>query len=88
MVLLGALKNLKCVPESFPLPPSESASSLMKKDEEEYEEEDEKEVKPRQPTPHQPQELPFPAMEENVPKLKAWLINKFAGSSFNTSSAL
>ena len=54
MVSLGALKNLKCVPESFPLPPSESASSLMKKDEEEYEEEDEKEVKPRQPTPHQP----------------------------------
>ena len=88
MVSLGALKNLKCVPESFPLPPSESASSLMKKDEEEYEEEDEKEVKPRQPTPHRPQELPFPTMEENVPKLKAWLINKFAGSSFNTSSAL
>ena len=87
LVSLGALKNLKCVPEDFPLPPSDVVSSLTKKDDEEYKEKDEKEAKPRQPTPDRPKELLFPTTEENVPKLKAWLINKFTDSSFSTSSA-
>ena len=85
LVSLGALKNLKCVPENFPLPPSDTASSLPERDEEEYEE-DKQEAKPSQPTPNWPQELPFSATMENVPKLKAWLINKFPDSRFNTSS--
>ena len=60
LVSLGALKNLKCVPEDFPLPPSDVVFSLTKKDDEEYEEKDEKEAKPRQP-----KELLFPTTEEN-----------------------
>ena len=87
LVSLGALKLLKCIPENFPLPPSDVASSLSEKDNEEYEERDEKEVKPRQPTPDRPQELPFPTTEEKVPKLKLWLISNFADSSFKTWSA-
>merc|ERR1712239_1071 len=31
--------------------------------------------------------MPFPPTEENVPKLRAWLVEKFGKSSFNTSSA-
>ena len=29
----------------------------------------------------------FPPTEENMPRLKAWLIGRFSTSSFNTSSA-
>ena len=48
---------------------------------------EEKEVKPRELTPPRPDQIPFPCTEEIVPKLKAWLIQKFSTSSFNTSSA-
>ena len=85
LVSLGALKNLGCVSKNFPYPETESASSLTKRDEEK----DEKEVmvKIRQPTPTGPEQILFPPTEENITKLKAWLVKKFLSSSFNTSSA-
>ena len=88
LVSLGALKNLKCISEQFPYPATESASSLTESDYmDDDEEEEEKEVKARQPTPPRPEQLPYPPMEENMPRLKAWLIERFSTSSFNTSSA-
>ena len=38
---------------------------------------------PRTPTPPRPTELPFPPTEENVPKLKHWLLKTFESSAFN-----
>ena len=88
LVSLGALKSLNCLPRTFPQPDTESASSLTERDNEDWEEEDkEKEIRERQPTPEKPNKLPFPATEENVPKLKGWLIEQFASSSFNIPSA-
>ena len=88
LVSLGALKSLNCLPRTFPQPDTESASSLTERDNEDWEEEDEeKEIRERQPTPEKPNKLPFPATEENVPKLKEWLIEQFASSSFNIPSA-
>ena len=78
---------MKCITESLPLQSPKSVSSLTKRDKEENKEKDEKEVKPREPPPNQPKELPFPATETNMPKLKAWLIENFSSSRFNTSSA-
>ena len=87
LVSLGALKNLNCLPANFPNPSSESASSLTETDDEDYDEEKEEVIKPRQPILERAEELPFPVTEENVPKIKAWLIQQFVNSSFNTTSA-
>ena len=87
LVSLSTLNALKCLPESLPLQSPKSVSSLTERQKEEYEEEDEEEVKPRQPTPNLPKELPFQATEMNMPKLKAWLTENFSSSRFNTSSA-
>ena len=38
---------------------------------------------PRTPAPEPPPEIPFEPKEENIPKLKAWLINRFESSAFN-----
>ena len=86
LVSLGALKNLKCVPDNFPYPSTESASSHTKRDHMDDEGEEEK-VKPRDPMPLRADQLPFLLTEENIPKLKAWLIQSFLSISFNTSSA-
>merc|ERR1712082_379065 len=88
LVSLTALKNLGCVSRSFPYPDVETASSLTERDDEDYEE-DPKEVEPvpREDMPSRPAVLPFPPTEENVPKLRAWLVEQFSKSSFNTSSA-
>merc|ERR1712082_107582 len=88
LVSLTALKNLGCVSKSFPYPEAETASNLTERDDEDYEE-DPKEIPPvpREDTPSRPTVLPFPPTEENVPKLRAWLVEKFGKSSFNISSA-
>merc|ERR1712082_145714 len=89
LVSLTALKNLGCVSQNFPYPDVASASSLTEWDNEDYEEDPKEEVEPipREDMPLRPTELPFPPVEENVPKLRAWLVEKFSRSSFNTSSA-
>merc|ERR1712082_514117 len=88
LVSLTALKNLGCVSRNFPYPDVETASSLTDRDDEDYEE-DPKEVEPvpREDTPPRPTMLPFPPTEDNVPKLRAWLVEQFSKSSFNISSA-
>ena len=63
------------------------ASSLTESDDRDKDDEEEVEVRERQPTPDCPNQLPFPATEKNVPKLKAWLIKEFGNSSFNILSA-
>ena len=81
-------KEFKCILEQFPYPTTESSSSLTKCNDMDEDDDDEKEVKARQPTPPRPEQLPFPpSTEENMPRLKAWLIERFSTSSFNTSSA-
>ena len=47
------------------------------------EEEDECECLPRTLAPEPPIDLPFEAVEENIPKLKQWMIGQFASSAFN-----
>ena len=42
--------------------------------------------KPRGPPPGRPKSLPFPPTEANVPDMKAWLLDRFAGSTFNRCS--
>ena len=37
----------------------------------------------RTPRPPRPDKLPFPATRENVPRMKAWLVEEFAASTFN-----
>merc|ERR1712239_60405 len=85
LVSLTALKNLGCVSKSFPYPDVESASSLTERDNEDYEEDPkEEESIPREDTPNRPTELPFPPLEENVPKLRAWLVEKLLQHVFST----
>ena len=86
LISLKALKNLECVPECFPLPAAETACGLTDRDDMEEDEEDIT-IVPRQPTPDRPEQPPFSATEENIPRLKAWLMEKFETSSFNISSA-
>ena len=38
----------------------------------------------RECVPPRPKHLPFPALPENNNKMREWLLNKFAGSTFNT----
>ena len=37
----------------------------------------------RQMPPPKPEELPFPCTQENIGKMKSWLLNRYASSSFN-----
>ena len=39
--------------------------------------------KPRQQPPPRPSKLPFTPNEENVPKMREWLINRYSSSTFN-----
>ena len=36
----------------------------------------------KKPPPH-PDRLPFPATEENIPKMRQWLLDRYASSTFN-----
>ena len=40
----------------------------------------------RQPPPDKPAHLPYPATNENVPKLKQYILDQFSSSAFNSSS--
>ena len=86
LVSLRALKNLGCVPAHWPLPACH-ANGLTEKDDKDEEEDEEEVMIPREPTPTRPNQPPFPCTEENIPKLKDWLVKTFSASSFNTSSA-
>ena len=35
------------------------------------------------PTPPAPSQLPYTATEENIPKLKEWILDYYVGSAFN-----
>ena len=80
MVSLRALKNLGCVPEHWPLPASH-VYGLTEEDNKDKEEEKEEVIVTRQPTPNRPSQPPFPFTEENIPKLKEWLVKVFSASS-------
>ena len=71
LLSLGSLKNLGYVLKNFPYPDVESASSLTDSDDRNDEEDEKVEIKPRQPTPTRPEQIPFPPVEENIPKLRA-----------------
>ena len=68
LISLRALKNLKCVPEHWPLPAAH-VYGLTEKDD--LEEDEDEVIIPRESTPDKPVKPPFPCTEENVPKLKA-----------------
>lgn len=38
---------------------------------------------PRQPPPERPAKIPFPCNIENIPKMRKWLLDTFASSTFN-----
>ena len=81
----GALEDLGVISKSFPLPPQHSQVNAC------IEEGNAPPGKPgtcqcpnREPTPEVPDTLPFPATEENIPKLEQWLLTTFGSSAFNT----
>ena len=47
-------------------------------------EEDVCECIPREKPPERPQEIPYPPTEENVDRIKEWLVSAFKASAFNT----
>ena len=59
------------VPPSFPFPPNQSQKCV--------ETLDDKRVIPKRPV-----KIPLAPCEQNIPKLKAYLLDKFANSAFNT----
>ena len=85
LVSLRALKNLGCVSQNFPYPEAESVLSLTNRDDRDNEDDDKEDViKPREPIPDKPEEIPLPPTEKMSKKLRAWLVEHFSASSFNT----
>ena len=41
----------------------------------------------REKPPQKPTELPYPPTEENVEKLKTWILNRYSSSTFNTCTS-
>ena len=41
--------------------------------------------KVKDPLPTRPKKLPFPPTEQNIPRLKEWLLQHFASTSFRTN---
>ena len=78
-----AMVQLEIVPKDFPkigaaIPPAIECSAT----------EDHKTIltcdcPPRLPTPGRPTELPFEACKENVGRMKDWLLQRYANSTFN-----
>ena len=83
LISLRCLKSLGCVPEHWPLP----AQAFGVSERDDMDEEYEPKIVERQPTPERPERPPFPCTEENIGRLKHWLEDVYATSSFNTSSA-
>ena len=59
----------------------ETASSLTDRDYRDNEEDvEELEIRAREDTPVSSEQIPFPPVEENVPKLRVWLVKKLSSS--------
>lgn len=67
-----AMKDLGIVEDHFP--DSKSAATKLS---------DKCGCPPRTKTPERPEVIPFAPTDENVPKLKEWLLDAFASSAFN-----
>ncbi len=84
--------DIGILPPTFPHPMEESIHQLSvvlnspNKDIQTYQVEgDESEVLCRHKPPPRPDSLPFLPTEENIPKLKEYIINEFGSSAFNTT---
>ena len=63
---------MKILPPCFPMPMSDVVNTVASLQEN---------IK-RTPPPPKPDKIPYPPTEENVPKLKDYIINKFSTSTF------
>ena len=68
-----AMKDLGIVAENFPQ--SVSASMELQSDE--------CHCPKRTPPPDRPKDIPFAPTQENIPKLKSWILDTFGSSAFN-----
>ena len=76
----SALKDLCLIDKDFPqINISQAAANQMVADDDEQ-----CDCVARTTTPERPEELPFAATAENIPKLKDWLLHAFSASAFNT----
>ena len=75
-----ALSDLGLIDSKFPRV-HESKSAAIKTD---TIKEHDCECIPREPSPEPPEQIPYPATEDNKVKLKSWLIERFKSSAFNT----
>ena len=73
-----ACMDLQLIEEDFP-----SILRTMPVKSQSQDDEEECECLPRTPAPEPPMTPPFEAVEENIPKLKEWMIGQFASSAFN-----
>ena len=71
---LSAMRSLRMVHADFPTPQCAAVASGRPEGCECLER-----VKP----PPKPRELPFEATQENIPRMKAWLLQRYAASTFN-----
>ena len=94
----SALKDLKMIPESFPLNSKKEklrsqirvvgfvdhpcANRVSVLDDDN--EEEKCSCIPRSTAPNRPEKIPFDPTPENVPRLKEWMLKTFAASAFNT----
>ena len=75
---LNACKRLELVHSGFPNPKVNSISSSAKPSDSDHDQ-------PRH-LPARPEKLPFPATEENVERLEAWLKEQFSDTTLNTTA--
>ena len=75
-----ALKELGVIDKGFPNSTPTNCSATKPDDEKG----DSCKCIPRVDAPERPSEIPFPPTEENVEKLRSWLIDVFSASAFNT----
>ena len=73
-LLLSALCSLRMVPSNFPIPQCTAAATARPEGCECLE---------RMKPPKRPDKLPFKATPENIPHMKAWLLKRYAASTFN-----
>ena len=75
-----ALIDLGLLPIIFSLPQSgleEAGDALLAQDDKRCE------CQVQQGPPEPPMELPMPAIKENIPLLKEWIVKRYASSAFN-----
>lgn len=79
------LDNLGCVKPDFPEPGDAHAIGNPEGEEEDQDENEKPcDCPDRGPVPEPPTSLPYEAVEENIEKLKEWIINHYKASAFNT----